>query len=119
MRALADVRKCSKTRISCISYARIDSERGLSLSYSLADVAQLVEHHHGKVGVVGSIPTIGSDNRKSAKALFLFLSMVGIGEGGRGNGSFPVEESSESSSAENREVFREESATTISYHRLR
>ena len=27
---------------------------------SLADVAQLVEHVHGKDGVVGSIPTIGS-----------------------------------------------------------
>ena len=25
-----------------------------------ADVAQLVEHHHGKVGVTGSIPVIGS-----------------------------------------------------------
>ena len=25
-----------------------------------AEIAQLVEHHHGKVRVVGSIPTLGS-----------------------------------------------------------
>ena len=29
-----------------------------------------------------------------------------LGEGGRGNGSFPVEESSESASVENREVLK-------------
>jgi hypothetical protein len=35
-------------------------EISLSFVRSFADVAQLVEHHHGKVGVVGSTPTIGS-----------------------------------------------------------
>jgi hypothetical protein len=33
------------------------------LAPSFAGVAQLVEHHHGKVRVVGSIPTSGSDVR--------------------------------------------------------
>jgi len=43
---------------------------------------------------------------------------AGLGERGRENGSFPVTESSESSSAENREVVREEYSTTVSCHRL-
>ncbi len=34
-------------------------------SSRLAVVAQLVEHHHGKVGVIGSIPINGSDIPKA------------------------------------------------------
>lgn len=36
---------------------------------SLADVAQLVEHFHGKEEVIGSIPIIGSI-QKTAYAVF-------------------------------------------------
>ena len=32
---------------------------------SLAEIAQLVEHVHGKDEVVGSIPTLGSEIRKT------------------------------------------------------
>lgn len=47
-------------------------------SSSLADVAQLVEHHHGKVGVASSILAIGSKNLFKISRYpghhFLFLS---------------------------------------------
>gem|GEM_PF-1649962 len=85
---------------------------------SLADVAQLVEHHHGKVGVAGSIPAIGSKTKRRVCGVSLWPMRAGLGERGRENGSFPVTESSESSSAENREVVREEYSTTVSCHRL-
>ena len=47
------------------------------------------------------------------------LPRPGLRERGRENGSFPAEKSSESSSAENRVVFRKESSTTIPCRRLK
>ncbi len=45
-----------------------------------ANVAQLVEHHHGKVGVIGSIPIIGSEV-KFKRNEELMIGIAGMGSG--------------------------------------
>ena len=54
--------KCEKK--DAVAGFFLEDSRKFAPRFSLADVAQLVEHVHGKDGVSGSNPDIGSLNRQ-------------------------------------------------------